>query len=628
MKILGIDLGTANTCMAVMKRGKPIIIPNAEDSRTTPSAVWFSSSGERLVGQKAREKAILNPERTVFSVKRFIGRDHNWIETKRDFVQYDIVEGPSSNAQVKIDGRLYTPQEISAIILKKMKENAENYLGEKIEKAVITVPAYFNNSQRQATKDAGTIAGIDVVRIINEPTASSLAYGLERGEEQTILVFDLGAGMLDISILDIGEGVFEVKATCGDMYLGGDDWDHRIMKWMVQEFKKEYEVDLSKDRTAMQRIKDAAEKAKIELSGLEETSISLPFITADDSGLKNLELTLTRAKFENMTEDLLERTKGPLKTAMQDAKLSLDQVDKIILVGGSTRMPQVQEFLKEYFHKEPQKDINPDECVAMGAAIQGGVLAGDVRDILLLDVIPLSLGIETQGGVFTKLVGKNTTIPTENSQIFSTAADNQPSVEINVSQGERPMAKDNYTLGRFILDGIPPAPRGIPQIEVTFDIDANGILNVTAKDLGIQKEQSIRITATTNLSDSEINHMKEDIQIYTVENEKRKELMEIKNQADALIFNVEKFLKELDERITSNERKEIEEALSRLKKILKEDCATLEVEEAYEKEHAMGLLKKKKTIRKDKIQAVRDAMESINMSIYSINERMHQEAAK
>ena len=629
MKILGIDLGTANTCMAVMEAGKPIVIPNAEGSRMTPSVVWFSSSGERLVGQKAREKAILNPERTVYSIKRFMGKYYDCIETKRDLVQYEIVEGPFNDARVKIDCRLYSPQEISAIILKRIKDDAELFLGEKIEKAVITVPAYYNDSQRQATKDAGTIAGLEVVRIINEPTASSLAYGLDKEQEQTIVVFDLGAGMLDISILDIGEGAFFVKATCGDMHLGGDDWDRRIMDWIVEEFKKDQEIDLSKNKIAMQRIKDAAEQAKIELSELRETDINLPFITVDESNqFKDLELTLTRAKFEHLTEDLLNRTKGPLRTAMEDARLTPDQADRIILVGGSTRMPHVQNFLREYFGKKPQKDINPHECVAIGAAIQGGVLAGDVKDVLLLDVIPLSLGIETSGQVFTKLIEKNTTIPTRKSQIFSTASNNQPSVEIHVLQGERPMAYDNHTLGRFILDGIPPAPRGIPQIEVTFDIDANGILDVKAKDLGTGKEQSITITATTNLSKEEIEKMKKVAEEYAEENEKRKELVEIKNQADTLAFAAEKFLEEMGERITSDEKEEVEGALNRLREILKMDSATLNVEEVHEKERIIGLLKAKKTIKKDKIQVIRDAMESVNRSVYSISQRMHQEAAQ
>jgi molecular chaperone DnaK len=598
MKILGIDLGTTNSCMAVMEAGKPVVIPNTEGSRTTPSVVGFSKSGERLVGQVAKRQAVSNPEKTVYSIKRFMGRYYDEVESERNTVQYEVVKGLSNDARVKIGDKVYSPQEISAMILKKMKEDAENYLGEKIEKAVITVPAYFNDSQRQATKDAGTIAGLEVVRIINEPTASSLAYGLDKEQEQTILVFDLGGGTFDVSILDIGEGVFEVKATCGDMHLGGDDWDKRVMDWMVQEFKKEHGVDLSKDRMAMQRIRDAAEKAKVELSGLKETSISLPFITADESGPKHLELTLTRAKFESLTEDLLERTKEPLRTAVRDAKLTPDLIHKIILVGGSTRMPQVQEFLREYFGKEPQKDINPDECVAIGAAIQGGVLAGDVKDVLLLDVTPLSLGIETLGQVFTKLIEKNTTIPTRKSQIFSTASNNQPSVEIHVLQGERPMAYDNHTLGRFILDGIPPAPRGIPQIEVTFDIDANGILDVKAKDLGTEKEQSIRITATTNLSKEEIEKMKKVAEEHAEEDEKRRELIETRNQADTLVYATEKMLKDLGDKATSEEKAKVEEALNTLKEVLKGD----------------------------NIQEIKNAMETVNNSMYPISQRIYQQA--
>lgn len=600
MRILGIDLGTTNSCMAVMEAGKPVVIPNTEGSRTTPSVVGFSKSKERLVGQVAKRQAVSNPEKTVYSIKRFMGRYYDEVEQERNTVQYEVVRGSSNDARVKIGDEVYSPQEISAMILKKMKEDAEDYLGESIQKAVITVPAYFNDSQRQATKDAGTIAGLEVVRIINEPTASSLAYGLERGEEQKILVFDLGGGTFDVSILDIGEGVFEVKATCGDMHLGGDDWDKRIMDWIVEEFKREHGVDLSKDRMAMQRIRDAAEKAKIELSGLKEASISLPFVTADESGPKHLELMLTRARFESMTEDLLERTKGPLRTAVKDAKLTPDQIDKIILVGGSTRMPKVQEFLREYFGKELQKDINPDECVAVGAAIQGGVLAGDVKDVLLLDVTPLSLGIETLGQVFTRLIEKNTTIPTRKSQIFSTAADGQPSVEIHVLQGERPMAYDNHTLGRFILDGIPPAPRGIPQIEVTFDIDANGILDVTAKDLGTRKEQSIKITATTNLSKEEIGKMKKEAEAHAVEDEKRKELVETRNQADTLVYTTEKMLKELGDKVMPDEKTKVEEALNKLREVLKGD----------------------------NLQEIKDAMEGVNNAMYPISQRMYQQAAQ
>lgn len=599
MKILGIDLGTTNSCMAVMEAGKPVVIPNTEGSRTTPSVVGFSKTGERLIGQVAKRQAVSNPEKTVYSIKRFMGRYYDEVDMERKQVQYEVVRGPSNDARVKIGETVYSPQEISAMILKKMKEDAENYLGEKIQKAVITVPAYFNDSQRQATKDAGTIAGLDVIRIINEPTASALAYGLDKEQEQTILVFDLGGGTFDVSILEIGEGVFEVKSTCGDMHLGGDDWDKRVMDWMVDEFRREHSIDLSKDRVAMQRIRDAAEKAKIELSGLMETAISLPFITADESGRPlHMELSLTRAKFENMIKDLLERTRGPLETALRDAKLTPAQIHKLILVGGSTRMPHVQNFLREYFGSEPHKDINPDECVAVGAAIQAGVLGGEVRDVLLLDVTPLSLGIETLGQVFTRLIEKNTTIPTRKSQIFSTASDNQPSVEIHVLQGERSMAYDNHTLGRFILGGIPPAPRGLPQIEVTFDIDANGIMNVTAKDLGTGREQSIKITATTNLSKEEIGRMRKTAEEHAQEDEKRRELVETKNQADTLVYSTEKMLKDLKEKVSPDEKTKIEEALTKLKEVMKGENIT----------------------------EIKDAMEAVNTSMYSVSQRLYQQA--
>ncbi|SHJ90547.1 molecular chaperone DnaK [Anaerobranca californiensis DSM 14826] len=545
-KVIGIDLGTTNSVVAVLEGGEPTVIVNAEGNRTTPSVVSFTKNGERVVGQAAKRQAITNPN-TIVSIKRHMG----------------------TNYKVKIDDKEYTPQEISAFILQKLKTDAENYLGEKVTKAVITVPAYFNDSQRQATKDAGRIAGLEVLRIINEPTAAALAYGLDKGEDnQTILVYDLGGGTFDVSILELGDGVFEVKATSGNNRLGGDDFDERIIQYLIAEFKKETGIDLSKDKMAMQRLKEAAEKAKIELSSVTTTNINLPFISAGPEGPAHLDITLTRAKFNELTEDLVEATMEPTRRALRDAGLTPDQIDKVILVGGSTRIPAVQEAIKKELGKEPYKGINPDEVVALGAAIQAGVLAGEVKDVLLLDVTPLSLGIETLGGVFTKLIERNTTIPTSKSQIFSTAADNQTSVEIHVLQGEREMAKDNKTLGRFILDGIPPAPRGVPQIEVTFDIDANGIVNVSAKDKGTGKEQKITITSSSGLSDEEIERMVKEAEKYAEEDKKRKEEAETRNNADNLIYSTEKALKELGDKVDANLKGKVEEKINNLKKAL------------------------------------------------------------
>jgi molecular chaperone DnaK len=548
-KVIGIDLGTTNSCVAVMEGGEPVVIPNAEGSRTTPSVVAFSKNGERMVGQVAKRQAITNPEGTVSSIKRLMGSDK----------------------KVKLHDKEFTPQEISAMILQKLKMDAESYLGEKITKAVITVPAYFTDSQRQATKDAGRIAGLEVLRIINEPTAASLAYGLDKGENQKVLVFDLGGGTFDVSILELGEGVFEVLATSGNNKLGGDDFDDRIIDYLAAEFKKEHGIDLKKDRTAMQRLKDEAEKAKKELSGVMSTSINLPFITADASGPKHLDMTLTRAKFEELTADLVEATIEPMRKALSDAGLSAGQVDKVILVGGSTRIPAVQEAVKKITGKDPYKGINPDECVAIGAAIQAGVLTGEVKDIVLLDVTPLSLGIETLGGVFTKLIERNTTIPTKKSQIFSTAADGQTSVDVHVLQGERPMAAGNVTLGRFQLTGIPPAPRGVPQIEVTFDIDANGIVNVSAKDLGTGKEQKITITASTNLSEEEIQRKVKEAEKYAEEDKKLKEKAEVRNNADSLVYQAEKTLKDMGDKVDSSDRERIEAELKKVKDALEKD---------------------------------------------------------
>jgi len=568
-KIIGIDLGTTNSCVAVMEGGNPVVIPNAEGSRTTPSVVAFTKNGEVLVGQIAKRQAVTNPKYTISSIKRFMGRRFSEVEKEIKMVPYQVIAGSNGEVRIKVENKEYTPQEISAFILQKMKKTAEDYLGEKVTQAVITVPAYFNDAQRQATKDAGRIAGLEVLRIINEPTAASLAYGLDKKKDEQIAVFDLGGGTFDISILEIGDGIFEVRSTNGDTHLGGDDFDKKIMDWIASEFKKQEGIDLSRDPMAMQRLKEAAEKAKCELSTTMETTINLPFITADASGPKHLNLTLTRSKLEQLVDDLIQRTIDPCKQALKDAKLSVEDIDEVVLVGGMTRMPKVQQVVKDLFKKEPHKGVNPDEVVAVGAAIQAGVLSGEVKNLLLLDVTPLSLGIETMGGVFTKLIERNTTIPTRKSEIFSTAEDSQTSVEIHVLQGERPLAKDNRTLGRFHLDGIAPAPRGVPQIEVTFDIDANGILTVSAVDKATGKKQNIRIESTSGLSEAEIQKMVKDAKEHEAEDRKKKEEIETRNKADQLVWQTEKNLKVWGDKLDSETRNKVEAAVDRVKTALK-----------------------------------------------------------
>lgn len=571
-KMIGIDLGTTNSCVSVMEGNEPVVIQNAEGGRTTPSVVAFTKDGERLVGAPAKRQAITNPEKTIASIKRFMGRFYDEVKSETESVSYNVVKGDDSTARVQIDDRQYAPQEISAMILQKMKQTAEEYLGDKVTDAVITVPAYFNDAQRKATQEAGKIAGLEVKRIINEPTAASLAYGLDKKEQnQTIAVYDLGGGTFDISILELGDGVFEVKSTNGNTHLGGDDLDDRVINYLADEFKKSDGIDLRKDPMALQRLKDAAEKAKVELSSSQKTNVNLPFITADDSGPKHLNIDLTRSKFEQLVDDLIQSTVKPCEEALKGAKLKKTDIDQVILVGGSTRIPKVQEVVKEFFGKEPSKGVNPDEVVAIGAGIQAGVLAGDVKDVILLDVTPLSLGIETLGGVTTKLIDANTTIPTSKTETFSTAADNQTSVEIHVLQGERAKAQDNRTLGRFHLDGIPPAPRGVPQIEVTFDIDANGVLSVSAKDKGTGKEQSVRIEQSSGLSEDDIEKMKQAAEEHAAEDEKLRERVEKLNKADQLIFSTKKQLEEYSDKISEGNKSAIQEALDHLEKVHKEE---------------------------------------------------------
>jgi molecular chaperone DnaK len=572
-KIIGIDLGTTNSVVAVMEGGEPVVITNPEGGRLTPSVVAFAKTGERLVGQVAKRQAVTNPENTVFSIKRFMGRKFNEVNEEMKMVPYQVVRASSGDARVNANGKEYSPPEISAMILQKLKQAAEEYLGQPVSQAVITVPAYFNDAQRQATKDAGQIAGLEVMRIVNEPTAAALAYGLDKKKDETIAVYDFGGGTFDISILEVGEGVVEVKSTNGDTHLGGDNLDQRVIEWIAAEFKKTDGIDLGKDRMALQRLKEAAEKAKMELSTVMETDINLPFITADQSGPKHLQMKLTRAKFEQLVDELLQRTVGPTKQALADAGLDPSKIDEVVLVGGSTRIPKVQAIVKELFGREPHKGVNPDEVVAVGAAVQAGVLAGDVKDLLLLDVTPLSLGIETLGGVMTTLIQRNTTIPTRKSETFSTAADNQTSVEVHVLQGERPLARDNRTLGRFHLIGLPPAPRGIPQVEVTFDLDANGIVNVSAKDLGTGKEQKITITASSGLAKDEVERMMKEAESHADEDKKRREEIETRNKADQAVYGAEHMLKEMGEKFGASDRQAIEGAVETLKKAVESNDA-------------------------------------------------------